>query len=214
MQTSMRSHACSRRHVGMGVAHACAHGRSRAQMHTRACCPSPHHHGRHQAVHCRQRHAAAPAVCAGVACLVLAWRLKDLRYSGFVSRKRVRSRSVNFIHCRREKMLVVKTLRPLQQPRKATKEVLGLSWQCGSSTPVITSGKRSAGARCVSSDVPWRSLAKIDGRRCRQGGDVGLASREPRAVHREAGHTQPGVAAVRVVRSVEPASGQTCATSA
>ena len=113
-----------------------------------------------------------------------------------------------------EKMLVVKTLRPLQQPRKATKEVLGLSWQCGSSTPVITSGKRSAGARCVSSDVPWRSLAKIDGRRCRQGGDVGLASREPRAVHREAGHTQPGVAAVRVVRSVEPASAQTCATSA
>ena len=85
MQTSMRSHACSRRHVGMGIAHACTHGRSRAQMHTRACCPSPHHHGRHQAVHCRQRHAAAPAVCAGVASLVLAWRLKDLRYSGFVS---------------------------------------------------------------------------------------------------------------------------------
>ena len=98
--------------------------------------------------------------------------------------------------------------------RKATKEVLGLSWQCGSSTPVIKSGKRSAGARRVSSDVPWRSLAKIGGRRCRQGGDVGLASREPRAVHCEAGDTQPGVAAVRVVGSVELASGQTCATSA
>ena len=212
MQTSMRSHACSRRHVGMGIAHACTHGRSRAQMHTRACCPSPHHHGRHQAVHCRQRHAAAPAVCAGVASLVLAWRLKDLRTVALSASKPEESRMCQLY--RWEKMLVVKTLRPLQQPRKATKEVLGLSWQCGSSTPVITSGKRSAGARCVSSDVPWRSLAKIDGRRCRQGGDVGLASREPRAVHREAGHTQPGVAAVRVVRSVEPASAQTCATSA